>query len=39
MSPQVGVADEKMRDIFETIRQLVASLPEKKRRITGFSRT
>ncbi|MDD5432997.1 MAG: ORF6N domain-containing protein [Candidatus Omnitrophica bacterium] len=31
--------DEKMRDIFEAIRQLVASPPEKKRRITGFSRT
>jgi len=30
--------DEKMRDIFEAIRQLVASPPEKKRRITGFSR-
>lgn len=30
--------DEKMKDIFEAIRQLVASPPEKKRRITGFSR-
>jgi len=31
--------DEKIQDIFEAIRQLVASPPEKKRRITGFSRT
>ena len=30
--------DEKMRDIFEVIRQLVAAPPEKKRRITGFSK-
>jgi hypothetical protein len=31
--------DEKMRKIFEAIRQLVASPPEKKRRIAGFSKT
>lgn len=30
--------DEKMRDIFEAIKQLVAAPSEKKRRITGFSR-
>ncbi len=30
--------DEKMREIFEAIRQLVASPPAKKRRIAGFSK-
>ncbi len=30
--------DEKMREIFEAIRQLVSSPTEKKRRIKGFSR-
>jgi hypothetical protein len=31
--------DANIKNIFEVIRQLVASPPEKKRRITGFSRT
>lgn len=30
--------DEKMKDIFEAIKQLVASPPEEKRKIEGFSR-
>jgi hypothetical protein len=31
--------DEKMREIFEAIKQLIASPPEEKRRITGFSKS
>jgi len=30
--------DEKLQDIFEAIRQLIASPPEEKRRIRGFGR-